>query len=242
MTIPIGFLFAGGGIEFVGYKTATLVNSSSATYALSLTGFTGGISSSLQQGDLVVIAHGYGDNADNNMTLTGTGFTEVADIAGVNGISGTVANLGVYSSVLSSSWPSSVSCSAEGHTNVGHVALALAFRGVNGTQFDVSAVTSTGWAAAQPNPGSITPSTAGAHVLAVGLGARAVSTAPVFTSLSSGFTELVKLDQAASGFSASIGACVLPWTSGAVDPALFTATNTGAFDAWAAITLAIRPA
>lgn len=241
MTIPIGFLFAGGGIEFVGYKTATLVNSSSATYALSLTGFTGGISSSLQQGDLVVVAHGYADNADNDVTLTGTGFSEVADVAGVNGISGTVANFGVYASVLSSSWPSSVTCSAEGHTNVGHVALALAFRGVNGTQFDVAAVTATG-AGARPNPGAITPSTAGAHVLAVGLGARAESTAPVFTSLSSGFTELVKLDQAASGFSASIGACVLPWTSGAVDPAQFTATNTGAFDAWAAITLAIRPA
>lgn len=112
------------------------------------------------------------------------------------------------------------------------------FRGVDsGTPLDVAAVTATGIDTRLANPGSITPTTAGAWIEAVGCGAAA--TGGTYTVDYAGD---LRAGSTAGTNDAQVGSGYREWSSGAYDPAAFTGGGTDTVnDSWGAVTIALRP-
>ena len=121
----------------------------------------------------------------------------------------------------------------------GFSALAYVLRGVDpNVPFDVTPVLASGTDSAVPDPGSITPITAGAWVLAFGASSYgdAAITAP------SGYSNAVSVASAASSPAACCAVASKTWISGAEDPGAWTDWSTTATNAWSAVTVAVRPA
>lgn len=116
------------------------------------------------------------------------------------------------------------------------------FRGVDPTTpFDgVATVYASGTATGRPNPGAITPATAGAWILraeASAAGTGAAYTAPTNESTNYRTRSEVDTYDSMIGFGYYTG-----WTSGSYDPAAISAGGTtGATDSWVAETMVLRP-
>ena len=114
------------------------------------------------------------------------------------------------------------------------------FRNVNsGTPLDVTSVPASGIDTGRPDPAAITPTTAGAWILACYASAAAVGTA---------YTAPTELVDWLGGTTADTADCMNgagyydSWSSGAYNPQAITAGGTtGANDSWTAMTVALRP-
>jgi hypothetical protein len=119
----------------------------------------------------------------------------------------------------------------------------MAFRGVDTTtMLDVAIVTATGTGSQKPNPGSITPTTAGAMVVVMGSGAATTGALLTNGGDLSSTTNEFRSGYTDESVDASIGMGIFRWTSGAFDPAQFGSTSSDAAEqAWAAAVIALRP-
>lgn len=232
-----GMLSGGGGanIEFVGAAIGTTTNLVTTTN-VPLTSLTGGIASSPSEGDIVIGVFGVvSANVNENMNITG--FTELWDAY----INSTVdSNLYVGYKIMGATPDTNMECTC-GTGRYINIGIAHVWRGVDqSTPIDVSIVTASSTApSTPPNPPSITPVTTGAVVIAVGHYAEYDGdqlSAPELENFTEEFGP-----GGIRGAALAVGS--LPWTGGALDPAVFTyAGGISSGHSWAAASLALRPA
>ena len=225
-------------IQYVGGNTGQWAGATTGNTTVSLTALTGGIASSASSGDFVVAAYATGSVADRTLSITdGTNaYTLVASELYVN--STTDTNLRVAYKRLTGA-DASVTFGPTRNAEDAGAAAVHVWRGVDPTNpLDVAAVTAVASItfSGRPNPASITPTTTGAVIIAVG--GAAAGTGAVFTS-----SDLSNFRTATSAgaWGAMIGIGSYAWSSGAFDPAQFGGGTTGTGDSWAAVTLALRP-
>lgn len=222
-------------IQYVGGTSAAVTGSTATTTNVSLTSLTGGLASAPADGDVVIVYYGVGSTADRNLSVTTSGYIEVADIYANDTFD---ANLSVSYKRMTSTPDTQVTVSATGATgDAGAVAIHV-WRGVDSVVvFDTAAITATGTNSVLCNPGAITPVTAGTVIVAGGAGAH---NAGVQTFTSSDLSNFVTLGGPNSTNDVTVGLGSKTWTSGAFNPAAFgfSAADNAAFS-WAAVTLAL---
>lgn len=115
-------------------------------------------------------------------------------------------------------------------------------RGVNtSTPLDVAATTHASENAFPADPPAIEPVTTGAIIYVAGGGAIAASSNASYSAISDGFDGVIG-NFSGSTVDGSLGAGVLEWTSGSVDPGQFTSNTSNLSASRAAVTCAFRPA
>jgi len=125
-------------------------------------------------------------------------------------------------------------------SNDSEVVSVHVWRGVDQTTpVDVATTTATGINWGRPNPPAITPITAGAIVVACGLGANP-SNAGVFTTTD--LSNFATVRESAPFYKSIVGMGSAAWTSGALDPAAFSGGSNSSGASWCAATMALRPA
>lgn len=219
-------------LEYVGGASGS---GDAADYTVSLTALSGGIGTAAQADDIVVVVTGFAQLSDLNPGPTTAGYTEVADLYANDNFD---TNLSVAYKVMGATPDTSVTVTGSGSGTYGAATVVHVWRGVDtASPLDVSATTATGINGSEIDSPAITPVTAGAVVLTCGLtaGSDALRTAPT------GYGHAVQAAGAASRPSLGVVASKA-WTAGAEDPGAWTGGTTSAFNSWAAVTLALRPA
>lgn len=229
------------GISYVGGVQGGRAGSTSTT-TQSLNGtLTGGSDTSPSAGDLVIVWCSVGTNSsylassqivsgNNNGTYSYTTFQSQADTY----YSQSQLNYKIQGATVDTSLtiPSSGS-SRNAQRWIVHV-----FRGVSASSpFDVTPVPSSGDNTGRPNPTAITPSTAGAWIVAYY--ASAVATGIAYTS--PGLSGWLGDTTADTYDVIQGGGYYSSWTSGEYDPPAITAGGTiNTTDSWTGMTLALR--
>ncbi len=225
-------------ISYVGGQVAGVTGGTGTTlvnFAL-----TGGLAATPIAGDLVIVTAVVGSAARNaaQAVTTPTGYIALGQLNQAAATADTSMN--VSYKMLTSIPDTSVTIPATGNNADGQGYTIQVFRGVdNISPMDVTAVSAGGTATGRPNPGSITPITAGAWIVicgggAAGTGANYVAPANFTTNFLTAFGADTTDGMVGSGYWTG-------WTSGAVDPATYTGGTTAATDSWACYTLALRP-
>lgn len=228
------------GLNLVGYKYQTYQGAALGTPSvMSLTsGFTGGYRTGVQAGDLILAFYATSLSVANTYSINSTGYTAT--------FTGTLRANSTYDTNLVSHYKiatgSDTSISYQGVgtlTDAGVMAVFL-FSGVNATTpLDVATVTASGNISGLPNPPAITPVTTGAWIVACGAGGNISNTGTFSCSNLSNFFSITSDDTT----DITIGVGTSVWTSGAFDPAAFTASFADSSTySWAAATVALRPA
>lgn len=235
-----GSAAAGGGSLFtlVGQKKAIVTNDAAAT-SLSLTDLTGGIAAAPAAGDLVLVGQSNPGGVDRDLTVTdGTNpYTEIADIW-ANSTHDT--NLSLHYKVMTGTPDTAVTVDRTFFSGASNVVIIQVYRGQNATVQDVAATTANGTNTTNPNPASITPSTAGALIVVFAGGScGTVQGGGVLSS--SDMTGMLSEFASDSTYNTMAGMAVHDWTGGAFDPAAWTGGVSNSNNTWAAITAAIRP-
>lgn len=212
------------------YVGGAEASGNSASFNLSLAGL------SLQPGDLVIVSTGCVHTSDVNPGVSTVGYNEVADLYANRTRD---ANLSVNWKLMGAVPDTVVTCNGSGVATNGSVAVAHVWRNVDqASPLDVPVTTATGTRASPPDSPAITPITAGAVVIATGLGTSlSVNnsvTAPV------GYTNQVDIS-VDPGNAATIGIASKAWVSGVENAAAWTNWTTNTADSWCAVSLAIRP-
>lgn len=228
---------AQAAVGFVG--STSVAGNNGADAALTLSGL------GLQEGDLVIVSYGIpdADNVDFNMALVGaSGWTESADLFSNDTYD---ANLGVYYKVMGSSPDASVTVDGLGGTDTQTIAVAMAFRGVDiANPMDVTSTTATALNTMHPNPPSINHNNpSGVWTVIAGSNVFGNTGTRTFT-FPSGYTTSA-VQQLAND--TSDGIVGLGYRSSGVsdpeDPGVMTTSGTDSTSyAWAAVTMALRPA
>lgn len=223
-------------IQLVGYVTSTV---QSLSYSVDVTTLTGGISSSIAPGDLIVVATGFSSVGDGNPGVSSPTMTEVADLYANDTID---TNLSVSWMIAGSTPPTSITMSGTLGSSYGNCAVISVWRGVDtSTPLDVTVTTATGTSSANANPPAITPATNGATILAIAM--CGVSSPTYFTG-PTGFTTVANAASTGSTSSSTIGVAYLSGQSASVsvDPDTMTHFFYGGSTAsWASVTMALRP-
>jgi hypothetical protein len=204
---------------------------------ISLTGLTGGISSSAAVGDVVILAAVV--NGTTGLTFSAAGYTSVADL--YQSTNSDDVNLGVFYKVLTAAdttaninWGSATALNG---------VTAYVWRGVNAiTPLDATSTTATSFFG-MPNSPSITTVTDNAVVVSIG---GCVGPAANYVNLTApsgmGNYLLAVARDTSSNPRGQLGmASVARPTSGVYDPATFGGGFTS-FNPSASVTMALRPA
>ena len=227
-------------IQFVGTAYAIKSFTTGANKSIALnTGLTGGIGSSVQAGDLVVVSNGLSGTSDATLTITDPSSVAYT-IVGAELYSNDTfdANLRVAYKVMGGTPDASVNFSQSTGITDGGIGMVSVFRGVDtSSPMDVAGVTATGINSALVDPGQITPVTAGAIVVVAGIAAHGLGL-PNF-----GLTGLTSIDNQAHNLTNDLTTAMgyTSWTSGALNPAAWTLTGSTTTHSWAAVTMALRP-
>lgn len=220
---------SGGGIAFVGSRQNS---NTSGALTVSLTGLTGGSSSTPSPGDIVLLAVSFGATGNGDITVSSSGWTEISDLYANDSRD---INFGLFYKIMSDPVDTSVTF---GGTNP-RVAIASVWSGVDQTTpLDVTKVEATGANSGVIDPPAITPTTTGAKVIAAG-GATNVSAAT--DTLSSDLDNFVWAAQSHGSFRAYVGIGKADWTAGSYNPSSWGG-SVSVDDTWAATTIALRPA
>jgi hypothetical protein len=224
-------------ISYVGGQVGGRVGAASTTtitYAL-----TGGSNSTPQAGDLVIVTAIVG-SAGRNPAQAITAPATWTALGQLNPNTTTYdTSLNVSYKFMPATPDTTFTMPSTGNAQDAQRWTIQVFRGVDSTNpLDVAAVAASGTATGRPNPGSITPTTAGAWVVICGGGAAATGAA--YTAPAN-YTTNFLTGTTADTNDAMVGSGYRSWTSGAEDPAQYTGGTTNAVDSWAAYTIALRP-
>jgi hypothetical protein len=223
-------------ISYVGGKVLGFIGTTSVVN-VSLTDLTGGSDTAPSAGDFVVVYYGTGSNTTARAITVNSSYTNLTKF-GANDTYD--ANLVVGYKFMGSAPDTSVEVSGTLSTADAGAVVVHVFRGVDQTTpLDVTSVTATGTNSVLCNPGAITPSTAGAWIVAGGAGAHIGGTDTYSSSDLSSFRTVGSNDS----YDVTVGAGLkTDWTSGPFDPAAFTWSDSSTTSySWAAYTLALRP-
>lgn len=231
---------AAESIQFVGGKSDTKDGATSGNSTITLdSGLSGGIASSVSDGDFVIAA--FATTSTANRTLSITDGTNPYTLIGSELYSddGADSNLRVAYKFVSGD--TSITFGPTGNASDPGVMAVYVFRNVNQTTpLDVAVTTATGTNTGLANPPSISPVTDGTYIVVVGSGAVADPAARIASSDLTNFLSL----QWSDTYHAVLGIGQKDdWSSGSFDPAAFTYSAGGDFtvNSWCAMTIAIRP-
>lgn len=235
-------VFTPSGIQYVGGLEVDGSVWTNVAHTISLSGaLTGGIASSPSAGDFCIIsfcAVGTADrsgrsisNAAGEFNLLFTGYANDS-----NDTSMTVKYKFFESPIDYDIIAGAISSSGNGI----NVSIQV-FRGVNvASPFDVTSVSATGINTALPNPGSITPTTAGSVIGLFAAGGMGASTSTTFTS--SDYDSISATTRSATGRSLATAFALKAWTSGAFNAGSLGGPSVNTLDSNAYVTFALRPA
>lgn len=231
---------AADGIQFVGSAISARAGSTSGTVTLSLTGLTGGIAAAAASGDFILAA--FGSSAASNVDLSITdGTSDYTSVANLYANDSRDTNLQV--SYKFSTGDTTTTFGPTGGASQDGVIAVYVFRGVNATTpMDVTATTVETLNTLAADPPTITPSTSGAYIVAVGAAGHRGGSG---TYSSSDLTDFIQHNTNAASDRCTLGiGQKTDWTSGAFDPAAFGITGFSDSTAYsyAAVTMALRPA
>lgn len=225
----------------ISYVGGYAINSSAGSISsISLTSLAGGSGSAPIENDLVIVA------VNNNKALNTSSYP-VIDTSGYNTIAQIFSDdsnevQAIVSYKLMGSTPDTAISFSNIDNGRGCVAAVYVWRGINlSSPLDVTSVSTTAIDSAVPDPASITPTTAGSVVIAIGMSAYGNSSFEI-TAVSSGYSNSLITSGNAGGTTAraSIGLGSKAWTSGAENPGVYTTAGTATTASWGALTLALR--
>lgn len=232
-SVPQNPIYVGGQVGGRAGSTST----SSVNFVL-----TGGIDTLPRAGDYVIIEVTVGSAGRNNpqAITTPAGYSAIGQLNSASAAFDTSMN--VSRKFMGGTPDTSFTLPSTGNIQDAQRYLVQVWRNVDPTTpDDVTPVSATGaGVTSRPNPGSITPVTAGAVVVI--LGAGAAGTGANYTAPANYTTDFL------TGFTADTNDALIgggyrtDWTSGAEDPAAFGGGSNTTSDSWAAYTLALRPA
>lgn len=228
-------------IELVGSATAGKAGASSGNSTIALnSGLTGGIASSVSNGDLVIAAFA-SCSYSINRTLAITDGTNPYTLAGseLYAADNYATNLRVAYKFVSGDIETTFG--PTGNSSDGGATAVRVFRGVDPTTpLDVSVTTATGSNSILANPPAITPATAGSVIACFVAGGHLFGTQTFSSSDLTDFINVTGNDVTDVTLGSGLKT---DWTSGAFDPdpLSFTFADDVVFS-WAAITIALRPA
>jgi hypothetical protein len=217
------------GNQFFGRSGST----SSTTVGFALSAGTG--ETVPQAGDLVLLTIAHGAVLTTLMSAP-TDYTQLARFAASN-TNNTVLYVGykIMGSTPDTTFPVVSSIS----TANAQTAIVFVFRGVDPTNpIDVTTTTATAGNSRRADPPAITPITQNSTVVAIGAGGHTASSVNYTTTDLTNFKTLFSTDT----YDIVHGAGYFEWTSGAVNPAAFSATSDSTDDSWCSATVALRPA
>jgi len=226
-------------LQYVGGTSGT---GTGASYNISLSGtLTGGIASSPAEGDIVIVASGFGNTASSAPTCSGdqTGaYTGLHTAIHSNDTWDT--EFRAFYALMGATPDTTLTIGRVSNAAYGGATVVHVWRGVDqSTPIDVTTVTASAGNASRPDAGAITPVTSGAVILACGAGMQ--TTAGSAFTIPSGMTNGVSVFN--NGSTSDIGTFISSdvWTSGAYNPAAVTGGTTSNSGSWAAATIALRP-
>ena len=234
---------AGSGpkdIEYVGGAIASAPNTTT-DHSVSLTSLSGGVGTSAETGDLVVVYYGLATNGSNeNLSFVTAGYTEVADLFANDSFAG---ELLVGYKVMGAIPDTSVTCNTPtSTTSWGPVMAVQVWRNVDAANpMDVTPTTATQSNTLLINPPSITPITEGAVIISGGCGGHDHQSSDTYSSFDlSNFLTL----SGTQTYKPCVGmGSYSDWISGTFDPAEFTFSDlTSSSYSCVSCTLALRPA
>lgn len=222
-------------ISFVGSAEASAADGGNAT--IDLTTISG-----LAQNDLVIVAYGIGTNAgDVDMAMVTADYIEVADLFSDDTRD---INLGVFRKFMGATPDASAVVTGSGSGNDSTAAVAMAFRGVDTTTpLDVTSTTATGQNSPHPDPPSIDHNgTAGIWTVLAAANCHAAGATATYTFPTGYTTNALE----ASADDTHDTTCGLAYNASPADPedpgALTHSGGDSTQLAWAAVTMALRPA
>jgi hypothetical protein len=227
-------------MTYVGGNTNS--SATGAEVTIDLTSLSGGSDTSPSEGDIVVLAFHYWQdaNTDYDLAPTTSGYTELADVHSSDAYDG---DLYVGYKVMGSTPDTSVVIPS--NPDVGRVTTSLVYvwRGVDQTTpIDVTTTSTAGSNSITADPPSITPTTPGALVLAIGGASADSSSSRSLTGAPTGYSGFLNSVRE-SGETGSVAIAYKFWSgSGAEDPGAFTHGTSSTNYSWCAATVALRPA
>lgn len=198
----------------------------------------------MQQNDLVLIAYAIGDDdaINHNMSMATAGYTEIADLYADDGDE---ANLGVYRKFMGATPDTTATANGLGLGDSSTAAVCMVFRGVDTTTpLDVTPTTATGLNTSNANPPSLNHNNPdGVWIVIAGGSGQDDGTNCVYT-FPTGYTTNAVTIASTDTVDAIAG---LGYRNSGIsdpeDPGLMTNSTctSDASDAWAAVTMALRP-
>ncbi len=233
--------------QYVGGTTnseAATTFSEPGQISVDLTTLSGGLASSPQAGDLVLIVIGSSGTQvdDYDVKMVTSGYTEQVELFSSDTQK---TNFGVYTKIMGAT-PDTVATGASGFNSQYRVMLAQVWRGVHATTpLDVALTSATGINGATVTPPSITPTTPKSLIVVMGSGSDVGNSSNGLSALTvpSGMSTFLGATCYQNTYLvAASGMAVYEWQGGAYTPAAFGGGSTTAYASWAAATLALRPA
>lgn len=223
-------------LEYVG---GTYGRGTNLDYTVWLDVLTGGIATAPAAGDIVIVVHGVGINADVALGVVTAGYTEEAELWSDDSRD---ANLSVSRKIMGATPDTSVTVTGSGSTTAGAATAVHVWRGVDQTTpMDVLRTTATGINSSLFDPPAITPVTSGAVVIACGSSGGGTEDTTGATPPTN-YGNHVFISSTDPGTVAYSAIASKAWSgSGSEDPGAWSGINTATADAWAAVTLALRP-
>lgn len=218
------------GLQFVGLVTGSVTNSD-ATGSLNLTSLTGGIGTTAIAGDIVLVAVSVGSASDENVSMSTSGYTEIADLHAHSSLD---VNLGGFWKVMGGSPDTSAVYNALSGAGPAS-AIAYVYRGRNATTPIASTTTNTATNTGKPNPPAVTPTIPGSLVIVM------VSSSGSTTITPGGDETRESHLYALLTYRANTGMAEYPWTSGSFDPAQWNG-NASTANSAASISFVLQPA
>jgi len=214
----------------------------SASASLSGGGASGSTFLAATSGQLLVAVYAVASTADRALTISS------ASGGTWNLVASELYANDTYDTNLRVAWKfadavgldNTVNYSSDAASGDAGAALVFAFSGVSqSSPLDVTPITASGTNGGRPDPGAITPATAGSIVLV--LGAAALNS--VSDLVPTGLSDTISRQGPASTNRIVVAGGTSAWTSGALDPAAWTGGGgASAAASWAAVTMALRPA
>jgi hypothetical protein len=223
-------------ISYVGGRTFSF-EGTTTDQTISLTTLTGGSDTAPSAGDFVVVYYGTGSNSTARTISVGSSYTNLTKLLGSDTYD---THLVVGYKFMGGTPDTNVTVSGTGNIADAGAGVIHVFRGVDETTpLDVTAVPANASNSVLCNPAAITPTTAGAWVVAGGAGAHIAGAETYSSSNLTSFRSQGESDT----YDVTVGAGLFTtWTSGAFDPAAFTFSDGNATSySWAAYTIALRP-
>lgn len=224
---------SGGPPTFVGGTSGSFTDGGGGS--ISLTGLTGGIASAPSQNDIVIVVVSLGTQSARNISVSfGTSIAQLFSDDSFD------CQLWARYKIMTSTPDTSINVSGTGNVTDATGYAVQVWRNINTTTpMDVTPTTATGLNTPQADPPSITPVTSGAIIIAMGGGGGGTladyTTPGSVTHFYQGWGADTQ-DGVAGIYSYE------SWTSGAYNPPTFGGGGGASTSAWAACTIALRPA